>query len=166
MKSNVEVIHFYIKTRGVQGHGFVQITFENCTLNFYFENSEIGIKLPNCSQIFCMFTHFYVALFFKKKCFMKLATFFISSTKRIFTKLLSVSESSVKVKVGSHWAHFLILLTSAVICKQQIYMEMRLCNIFKTANSITLNKTISESLCEELQGLWKRPVQFPKNVQF
>ena len=48
---NVEVIHFHVKSRGLQGHAFVQIRFDNCTLNFYFENSEIGIKkqLPNCS---------------------------------------------------------------------------------------------------------------------
>ena len=41
MKENVEVIHFHIKSRGVQGLVFVQITFKNCTLNFYFENSEM-----------------------------------------------------------------------------------------------------------------------------
>ena len=51
---------------------------------------------------------------------MKLATFFISSTKRIFTKLLSVSERSIKIKVRSHWALFLILLTLAVICRQRL----------------------------------------------
>ena len=50
---------------------------------------------------------------------MKLATFLISGTKRIFTRLLSVPESSIKTKVRSHWADFLILLTSAVICKQR-----------------------------------------------
>ena len=44
MKDNVEVIHFNIKSRVVQGVVFVEITFENCTLNFYFENNEIGIK--------------------------------------------------------------------------------------------------------------------------
>ena len=44
MKDNVEVIHFHIKIRCVQGHVFVQRTFENCTLNFYFEKGEIGIK--------------------------------------------------------------------------------------------------------------------------
>ena len=51
MKDNVEVIHFHIKSRDVQGQVFVQITFENSTLNFYFENDEISIKkqLPNCS---------------------------------------------------------------------------------------------------------------------
>ena len=44
MKDNVEVIHFHIKGRGMQDLVFVQITFENCPLNFYFENSEFGIK--------------------------------------------------------------------------------------------------------------------------
>ena len=35
---------YHIKSRDVQDLVFMQITFENCTLNFYFENSEIGIK--------------------------------------------------------------------------------------------------------------------------
>ena len=51
---------------------------------------------------------------------MKLATFFISITRRIFTKVLGISESSIKIKVNSHWELFVILLTSAVICKQRI----------------------------------------------
>ena len=33
-----------IKCRSVQGHVFEQVTFENCTLNFFFENSETGMK--------------------------------------------------------------------------------------------------------------------------
>ena len=69
---------------------------------------------------------------------MKPATFFISST-----------ESSIKIKVRSHGTLFLILLTSAVICKQRL---LRLCNIFKTANAITLSKTVLESPYEVLQG--------------
>ena len=44
MKDNVEVIHFYIKRRGMQGLVFVQITFEKCTTNFYFENGEVDMK--------------------------------------------------------------------------------------------------------------------------
>ena len=40
---------------------------------------------------------------------MKLATFFISST-----------ESSIKINFRSHGTRFLILLTSAVICKQKL----------------------------------------------
>ena len=44
MKDNIEVINFYIKSTGVQGLVFVQITFENCTTNFYFQNDKIDIK--------------------------------------------------------------------------------------------------------------------------
>ena len=44
IKDNVKNIHFHVKRRGVQGQDFVPITFENCTLNFYFENGEFGIK--------------------------------------------------------------------------------------------------------------------------
>ena len=51
---------------------------------------------------------------------MKLATFFISSTRRIFTKVSSVSESSIKIQVGSHGTLFVILLTSAAVCKQEL----------------------------------------------
>ena len=47
MEENVEVIHFHIKSRGVQGLVFVQITYEKCTTNFYFENSKFGIKTTN-----------------------------------------------------------------------------------------------------------------------
>ena len=35
---------------------------------------------------------------------MKLVMFLISNSKHIFTKLLSVSESSIEIKVRSHWA--------------------------------------------------------------
>ena len=44
MKENVELINFHIKSRGVQGLVFVQITFEKCATKFYFENSENCIK--------------------------------------------------------------------------------------------------------------------------
>ena len=44
IQDNVEVIHFHIKSRGVQGLIFVQIRFEKCTTHLYFENSEVGIK--------------------------------------------------------------------------------------------------------------------------
>ena len=54
-----------------------------------------------------MLTHFYRASFLIKTCFYE--------TRRIFKKLLGVSESLIKIKVGSHWTLFVILLTSAVI---------------------------------------------------
>ena len=54
---------------------------------------------------------------------MKLAIFFLSSTRHIFTNLLAVSESSRKIQVKLHWTLSLILLTSAVICKQRLLDE-------------------------------------------
>ena len=44
MKDNVKVIHFHIKSRSLQDLIFVQISFENYSTNFYFENAEVGIK--------------------------------------------------------------------------------------------------------------------------
>ena len=44
MKENVELINFHIKSRGVQGLVFVQVTIEKCATKFYFENSENCIK--------------------------------------------------------------------------------------------------------------------------
>ena len=52
---------------------------------------------------------------------MKIATFFVSSSRRIFTKLLSVSESSIKIEFRSHHTLFLILLTPAVTCKERLF---------------------------------------------
>ena len=51
---------------------------------------------------------------------MKLETFFISSTRLIFTKLLAVSESSIKIKVRFHLTLFEILFSLAVIYKQKL----------------------------------------------
>ena len=44
MKDNFKVIHFHIKSRGVQGLAFVEITCEKCTANLQSENGEVGIK--------------------------------------------------------------------------------------------------------------------------
>ena len=51
---------------------------------------------------------------------MKLKTFFISSTRCIFTKLLGISESSIEIKVRSHRTLFVISFASAFICKQRL----------------------------------------------
>ena len=75
----------------------------------------------------------------------KLATFFILSIRRIFPKLLAISESSIKLKVRSHGTFFVILLTSGVICMQIFCIETRVYIVFKTANAITLVKIILES---------------------
>ena len=44
IKENGEAIHFHMKSRGVQGIVFPQITFEKCATTFYFQNSEVGTK--------------------------------------------------------------------------------------------------------------------------
>ena len=54
---------------------------------------------------------------------MKLTTFFISRTKQIYAKTLTVSESEFKIKVMSPWPLFQLLLTSAVICKHRLLHE-------------------------------------------
>ena len=54
---------------------------------------------------------------------MKLATFFISRTKQIYAKTLTVSESIFKIKEMLLWALLEIFLTSAVICKQRFLHE-------------------------------------------
>ena len=39
-----EMIHFHIKYTGVQGLVSVEITSGKCTINFSYENGEVGIK--------------------------------------------------------------------------------------------------------------------------
>ena len=50
---------------------------------------------------------------------MKLATFFVSKTKQIYTKTLAVPGSVFKIKAILACTLFEIVLTSAVICKQR-----------------------------------------------
>ena len=49
-KDNAEVIHYNIKNRGAQG--LVQIMYEKCITDLYFENGRADIKqqLPICSS--------------------------------------------------------------------------------------------------------------------
>ena len=51
---------------------------------------------------------------------MKLATFFISSNRYISTKLLAVSESSIKIKNRIPWTLLVTILTSPVTCRQKL----------------------------------------------
>ena len=44
------MIHFHIKSRGVKGLVFVQITVENYTTDFCFESSEVETKNDNCQS--------------------------------------------------------------------------------------------------------------------
>ena len=54
---------------------------------------------------------------------MKLTTFFISKTKQIYAKTLTIPESAFEIKTMLPWIIFEILLTSAVICKQRVLHE-------------------------------------------
>ena len=149
---------------------------------FPFWKQQSWYKSDNCQFIvlirmehFHMFRHFYAALFsLIKRVFIKIATFFISSTRLIFAKLSSASETSrKKKKIRSHMTLFKIL--QLLFADKDFWMEMRLFNIFKTSNAITLAKTVLEKPYKVLQGSWKgvlnkkifkRLVQFSKAVQF
>ena len=65
MKDTVEVIHFDIKVRDVQGLLFVQITFDKCTTNIYFENSKVGLKATsaNCQPLLTWNVSAYLRMF-------------------------------------------------------------------------------------------------------
>ena len=83
---------------------------------------------------------------------MKLAKFCISSTRRISTKLLAISESSTKINIRLHLTLTVILFTSAVICKQRLLHGNEISQyLVITANAITLAKTILESPYKVLQ---------------
>ena len=57
---------------------------------------------------------------------MKLTTFFISRTKHIYAKILTVPESTFKINVTSDWTLFKLLLTSAVISEQKPLHENKI----------------------------------------
>ena len=102
---------------------------------------------------------------------MKLAILFISTTRRIFTKLLDVSESSIKIKVRSDQTLFVILLTLAVIYKQRLLDRNEIVQYLHNSKLITLAKIILESLYKVLQDSWKgvilkKTIKVPKAVQF
>ena len=93
MKDNVKVIHFHVKSRGVQGPVFIQTTFEKYTTNFYLENSEFGIKMTIVNLYHLLVWNFSAYLHIFKQ-----LRFFNATTRLIFTKLLSVSERLIKIK--------------------------------------------------------------------
>ena len=115
-KDNFEVIYVHIKSRGVQGLVFVQRAFEKYTKNFYFENGEFGevnLQPLLSKRRFHMFTHIYTAVFSIKTYFYEIKNVFYLKYlvyKTGFTKLLAVSESSIK-KIKLPWTLFVILLT-------------------------------------------------------
>ena len=101
-----------MKSRGVQGRIFVQTIIEKCATNICFENREVGIKkLAKCSsyqhEMFLYVYAFLCRLVFCKSVY--LATFFISSIRRILTMLLAVSESLISITAMSHRTLFFLL---------------------------------------------------------
>ena len=130
-------------------------------------------KNDNCQFValimkrFHMFTHFYTASF-SIGFLWKQQRFFTWSTRCVLTKLWAVSESSLKIKVRLHWTLFVILLQQLFENEDVLY---GLCNTFKTANAITLAKTVLVSPYKVMQVSWKgtifkQPVQFSKAFQF
>ena len=54
---------------------------------------------------------------------MKFTTLFISQTKHIYAKTLTVTKTKFRIKAMLPWILFEILPTSAVICKQTFLHE-------------------------------------------
>ena len=103
-------------------------TFENCTTNFYFEHGKVGIKTENAnlSPILAWNVFACLRIFMKpgvqqKHVFIKLPTFLISRTRRIFTKMLGVARCSWKFNRNKFWKLLVILLTSVVNCNQRLF---------------------------------------------
>ena len=59
---------------------------------------------------------------FREKSFnVKLTTFSVAQNIKFGTKLMSYSQSMLKIKMGSPWMVFEIFLMSAVICIRRIF---------------------------------------------
>ena len=83
---------------------------------------------------------------------MKLTTFFISKTKQIYAKILTVSESTFKIKAMLPWILFEILLTSAGIYKQRFLHENKIVQYLQNYKYQDIN-----------QGHFKKPLQASTN---
>ena len=119
------------------------------------------------------FPHMRTQLCFRKKVrfFIKLTIFFILTTGDLYIKQSTFSECSLKIKVWWPWMFFVVLVTSAVICKQNLLHGNWFFNIFKTTNPMMVVENMSESTYEVLQISWKRttskwPLQFSKAILF
>ena len=94
---------------------------------------------------------------------MNIATFFISKRRRIFTKLLAVSERSINMKNELHGTLFVILLASAVICKQRLFRGNEIVQYLQNCKCYNvcqdhLRKTSESSI--KFAKIFERPVQF------
>ena len=68
---------------------------------------------------FHIVAHSFAASFSIKTSFMKLTSYFISKTKQIYAKTLTILESTFKMRAKLPWMFFEILTMSAVICKER-----------------------------------------------
>lgn len=131
----------------------------------YFLRSDICLKLyvPHyTSHCFKTFPHIYATSFSIKTSFHEINNTYTSRIKQNYTKPLNVFKSKLQIKVISHWILFKILLTSAMIFKQDIFAWKRDCNVIKTTNPMTLIKNILESL---FKVLWtSRKNNYPKTT--
>ena len=121
---------------------------------FLFWKRQSWYKNKNCQVValVSMECYAYLSIFMQprfqwKRVIMKQTTFLILRTTRIFSKLLGVSEISMKIKVRSHWTLFVILLTSGwsspVIWKQRLFHENEIGQYLQNRNAVMLAKTIS-----------------------
>ena len=64
--------------------------------------------------------YFYVAPFSIKTCFYENSNVFYLKYETYFHKIVKCSTKFNKNKVSTHWPLFVILFTSAIICKERI----------------------------------------------
>ena len=69
--------------------------------------------------------------FLEKTVFSYNNNLFVLTTIDIYTKLLTFSETSIKVKVSLAWTFLQILLTSAVTCKQGLLHRSKVMQHFQ-----------------------------------
>ena len=90
MEDNVDVIHFYVESRGVQSLVFGQLTLEKCNTNFYFENEEIDMETTIKTLLTRNVLH--VNVFLCSFVFNKNA--FLSNKQRFLSRVLDVFSQS------------------------------------------------------------------------
>ena len=86
----------------------------------WYKNDNSHIVALISMERFRMFTHFCAASFSIEIFFYETRNTFLSRVLDVFTKLSDIHGSSRKLKVMSYWTLFVILLISAVICKQRL----------------------------------------------
>ena len=78
-------------------------------------------------------------------------TFFFSKTKQIYVKILTVPESTFKIKAMIPWILFETFFTSAFIYKLRFLHENEIVQYLQNYNTKTLIKIILENPYKVLQ---------------